>query len=165
MKRPHPSKPSSREEDFRDYEERDLRDGWPYADGGERGQRGLENRDYGDPSANFDDDGDSGFEVDAADKDGAEPNLRDEVRPQSVRRIDSDDLEAIVTEKLEAFDDVDITSIDVHADGQTVTIEGTVETLATSRRIAAMILALPGVRHVHNNLQTIGVDSGLPSDG
>jgi hypothetical protein len=38
-------KETTREEDYRDYEERDLRDGWPYADAD--GGRRKSNEAYG----------------------------------------------------------------------------------------------------------------------
>ena len=47
-------KPVSREEEYRDYEERDLKDGWPYADGDGATAAPSENRAYGETSADFD---------------------------------------------------------------------------------------------------------------
>ncbi len=58
-------KPVSREEDYRDYEERNRDEGWPYSD--EPGATSADpgNRPYGETPANFDRDPNPGFRVDA----------------------------------------------------------------------------------------------------
>lgn len=64
MKVPRKEKALSRDEDYRDYEERDLREGWPYSDGSGSTSRSPENRSYGATGANFDEDRGKGFIVD-----------------------------------------------------------------------------------------------------
>lgn len=46
----------SREEDYRDYQDRDAREGWPYSDESALGSTEPENREYGTTPANFDED-------------------------------------------------------------------------------------------------------------
>lgn len=150
----------SSEEDYRDFEERDLSEGWPYPDKENSGTE-SQNREYGDKSGSGED-GNSGFRVDGVDADGNETRLRDSLQPGSINRDESDELEARVTEILESIPEVDIDSIDVHVDGHTVTLEGTVETIEIARKVELSALAIDGVRQVHNKIGTTGVDSHIP---
>jgi len=154
----------SREEDYRDYEERNLDDGWPYADGPGAAAAKPANGAYGETAANFDRDRNGGFRIDGTDGDGNENRLKDTLKADSIDRDDSDDLEARVFENLENIPDLDPNSIDVHADGHTVTIEGSVETIGMARKVELSALSVDGVRHIRNRLETTGVDSHLPSD-
>ncbi len=156
--------PLSREEDYRDFEERDVEDGWPYADGAGARSSAPDNRAYGSTGANFDRERNGGFRVDGVDADGSENRLRDSLRPDSIDREDSDELEAKVTENLDNIPDVDVESIDVHADGHTVTIEGSVETIGMARKVELAALSVDGVHQVRNRLETIGVDSHIPNE-
>lgn len=157
-------KPLSREEDYRDFEERDLEDGWPYADGAGSAASAPDNRAYGETAANFDIERNGGFRVDGVDADGNENRLKDSLRPDTINRDESDELEAMVTENLENIPDVDVYSIDVHADGHTVTLDGTVETIGMARKVELAALAVDGVRRVRNRIETIGVDSHIPNE-
>jgi len=152
----------SSEEDYRDFEERDLSEGWPYPDKENSGTE-SQNREYGDRSGP-DGDGNSGFRVNGVDADGNEFGVRDSLQAGSIDRDESDELEARVTEILENIPDVDIHSIDVHVDGHTVTLEGTVETLEIARKVELAALAIDGVRQVHNKMGTTGVDSHIPDE-
>src|SRR5262245_22854992 len=96
----------SGEEDYRDFEERDLTEGWPYPDKENSGSE-SQNREYGDRSVPVGD-GNSGFRVDGVGADGNEFGLRDSLQPSSIDRDESDELEARVTEILENIPDVDI---------------------------------------------------------
>ncbi|MFC0809230.1 BON domain-containing protein [Ensifer sp. P24N7] len=165
MKVPRKDKALSRDEDYRDYEERDLREGWPYADGSGSTSSSPENRSYGATGANFDEDRGKGFIVDEAGADGLEENSPDNGRPLPPDRIDSDELEAVITDLLSQIGEAEPNSIDVRADKGIVTLEGAVETLAMARRLVAAVEAVPGVLEVRNNLQTLGVDSRMPDDG
>jgi osmotically-inducible protein OsmY len=73
-------------------------------------------------------------------------------------------LEAAITERLDQSDQIDVGSIDVHVEHGVVTLEGRVETDTISRDIEALVLSMPGVTDVRNNLRTIGVDSHIPPD-
>jgi hypothetical protein len=157
-------KPPSREEDYRDFEERNLDDGWPYADGSGPKSAQPDNRAYGETAANFDRDRNAGFRVDGTDEDGNENRLRDSLRPDTIDRDESDDLEARVTENIENIPDIDINSIDVHANGHTVTLEGSVETIGMARKVELGALAVDGVHYVRNKLQMTGVDAHIPDE-
>ncbi len=154
----------SREEDYRDFEERDVDDGWPYADGSGAIAESTDNRPYGETSANFDRDRNSGFRIDGTDAEGNENRLKDSLKPDTIDRDESDDLEARVTDNLENIPDVDVDSIEVHADGHTVTLEGSVETIGIARKVELGALSVDGVHHVRNHLQTTGVDAHIRSD-
>jgi len=157
---PGKDKELSREEDYRDFEERNIDDGWPYADKGEKGADSA-NGAYGEASGR---DANSGFRVDGVDEDGNENPLKDSLRPGMIDRDDSDELEAKVAENLENIPDVDVGGIEVHADGHVVTLEGEVETIGMARKVELAALAVDGVHHVRNKIETTGVDSHIPTD-
>jgi hypothetical protein len=148
----------SRKEDYRDFEERNTDDGWPYADAA-TAPTAVGNAGYGETPANFDSDDNSGFRLDGIDRDGNENGLRDSRLPDTIDRGESDDLEARVTENIENVREVDMDSIDVHADGHTVTVEGSVETIGIARKVELAVASVDGVRHVRNRLHTTGVDA------
>lgn len=154
----------SREEDYRDYEERNLDDGWPYADGQGASAAKPANGAYGDTEANFDRDRNGGFRIDGTDENGNENRLKDSLRADTIDRDDSDDLEARVFENLENITGLDPDSLDIHADGHTVTLEGSVETIGMARKVELSALSVDGVRHIRNRLETTGVDSHIPND-
>jgi hypothetical protein len=56
----------SREDDYRDYDQRNIGDGWPYADGPGATASPVGNRGYGETGANFDRDRNEGFRIDAS---------------------------------------------------------------------------------------------------
>lgn len=154
----------SREEDFRDYDDRNIDEGWPYDDTAGAGSRAVDNNAYGQPTANFDRERNPGYRIDGTDADGQEERLKDDVRPATIGREDADDLEERITDKLLDLDIVEIDSIDVHVDGDRVTIEGVVDDSPTSRRIASEVQKIGGVRLVVNNLRLAGVDSRIPDE-
>ena len=152
-------KPLSRSEDYRDFEERNIDDGWPYADTPGSSSAAPENGAYGETPANFDSGDNPGFRVDGIDRDGNQNRLKDSLRADTIDRDDSDDLEARVTENIENVPEVDIGSIEVHADGHVVTVEGSVETIGIARKVELAASSVDGVRHVRTRLQTTGVDA------
>ncbi|MBB3657122.1 osmotically-inducible protein OsmY [Rhizobium sp. BK650] len=154
----------SREEDYRDFEERNLDDGWPYADGSGAKAADSENRAYGETSANFDRDRNSGFRIDGTDEDGNENRLKDSLQPDTIDRDESDELEARVHDNLENIPDVDINSVEVHANGHIVTLEGSVETIGIARKVELSALSVDGVHHVRNRLEVTGVDAHIPNE-
>ncbi|MDK1384653.1 BON domain-containing protein [Sinorhizobium sp. 8-89] len=147
-----------REEDYRDFEERNIRDGWPYSDQPDAAPNKPKNRAYGEPEANFDREQKSGFSIEGKEEVGTDSQLTSKQEP--IRQ--SDDLEVRVTEYLESMEDLDINSIDVHARGGTIILEGAVETAAIARKIELAVLSFHGVRHVRNNLRVAGVDARVP---
>jgi len=154
----------SREEDFRDYEERDLDEGWPYDDDSGTDGRPVGNAAYGQPAANFDTEQNRGYHIDEADFDGLEERVVDSTRPGTGGLEESDDLEERITNAIEDLDVIDMDAIDVHVDEDKVTIEGVVDDAVASRKIVRHVQGVPGVRLVINNLRLAGVDSRIPDD-
>ena len=152
----------SREEDFRDYDDRNIDEGWPYDDAA--GARPVDNAAYGDPKANFDTDRNRGYQVDSVERDGSEERLADSIRPGTKGIEEADDLEERITDAIEELDMIDMASIDVHVEDGTVTLEGAVDDAPTSRKIARRIQRVAGVRELVNNLRLEGVDSHIPDD-
>jgi osmotically-inducible protein OsmY len=154
----------SREEDFRDYDERNIGEGWPYDDASAAGAKAVDNAAYGETPANFDGERNRGFSVDEADADGQEARLVDSIKPGTKGLEGSDDIEERITDALEELDVVEMELIDVHVDNGRVTVEGVVDDAATARKIVRTIQGVAGVRGVTNNLQLEGVDSHIPDD-
>jgi len=154
----------SREEDYRDYEERNLDDGWPYADDPGASAAKPANGAYGETGANFDRDRNGGFRIDGTDEEGNENRLKDSLKADTIDRDESDDLEARVFENLENIEGLDPESIDIHADGHTVTLEGSVETIGMARKVELGALSVDGVHHIRNRMETTGVDSHIPNE-
>ena len=154
----------SREEDYRDYDTRNIDEGWPYADQAGAGAPPVDNAAYGDPKANFDRERNKGYAVDNADETGLEEPVNDPRRPATVGVEDTDDLEERVSDAIEALDIVAMETIDVRADGTTVTLEGEVDDDQTARKIVAHVKRVPGVGRVVNDLTLLGIDSLIPDD-
>jgi hypothetical protein len=155
----------SREEDFRDYDDRNIDEGWPYDDAAGAGTRPVGNAPYGQPAANFDRERNQGYHVDEADFDGLEERVVDSTRPGTEGLEISDDLEERITDAIESLDIIDMASIDVHVDQGVVTLEGVVDEDDAARRIVRHIQTIAGVRRIVNNLRLAGVDSRIPDDG
>ncbi|MGK6316814.1 BON domain-containing protein [Neorhizobium sp. DT-125] len=154
----------SREEDFRDYDDRNIDEGWPYDDASGAGARPVDNAAYGEPAANFDSERNRGYHVDEADFDGLEERVVDSAFPGTDGLEDSDDLEERVTDAIENLDVVPMDAIDVHVDDGKVTIEGVVDDASASRKIVRQVQDIPGVRLVINHLRLSGVDSRIPDE-
>jgi hypothetical protein len=152
----------SREEDFRDYEERDIDEGWPYDDAAGAGSRTVDNMAYGQPQANFDEGRNGGYQVDGADFDGQEERLVDNIRPVTKGVENADDLEERITDALDALGIADMDGLDLHVIDGEVTISGVVDDQSTSRRIETAVERVAGVRLVVNHLRLAGVDSRIP---
>jgi BON domain len=153
-----------REEDYRDYDTRNIDDGWPYADQAGAGAGAVDNAAYGDPSANFDRERNKGYQVDSADASGLEEPVTDRTTPATQGLEESDDLEERVSDAIEELDIVAMETIDVRADGTTVTIEGEVDDEQTARKIVARVKRVSGVGKVVNELTLLGIDSLIPDD-
>jgi BON domain len=153
-----------READYRDYDTRNIDDGWPYADQAGAGADAVDNAAYGEPSANFDRERNKGYEVDSADANGLEEAVSDRTTPATQGLEESDDLEERVSEAIEELDIVAMETIDVRADGTTVTIEGEVDDDQTARKIVARVKRVSGVGKVVNALTLLGIDSLIPDD-
>lgn len=154
----------SREEDFRDYDDRNIDDGWPYADKPGAASGPLDNAAYGKSAPNTEKDRNPGFLVDEAGFDGLEEPQRDSLRPGTAGLEDWDDLEERITDAIDVLGIVDMDLIDIHVDRNTVTIEGQVDDAATSHRIIRATQNVAGVGRIFNHLRLAGVDSRIPDD-
>lgn len=153
-----------REEDYRDYDTRNIDEGWPYADQAGAGSDPVENSAYGDTDANFDRERNKGYKVDNADKNGREEPVRDGSTIADPDVIESDDLEERVSDAIEELDIVAMETLDIRADGTTVTIEGEVDDDQTARKIVARVRRVNGVSKVVNELTLLGIDSLIPDE-
>ncbi|MCC8933464.1 BON domain-containing protein [Rhizobium sp. 'Codium 1'] len=155
----------SREDDYRDYDQRNIGDGWPYADGAGATASPVGNRGYGETAANFDRDRNEGYHVDAVDAAGLEPSPATPVLPTTEGRENDDQLESDISLALESFDDSVLTGLDIHVDGHLVTLRGAVDTAEERRAVELKVLGVTGVSEVKNFITTLGVDSHIPHDG
>lgn len=155
----------SREEDYRDFEQRDIQEGWPYADAPGAGARPVANGAYGEAgAADFDRERNEGYRISRAGRDGLQQNTADPVLPETDRRDIADALEASVHDILEELDGIDLAAVDVHVDKRVVTLRGAVDTAEERRRIERAVLATPGVANVRNYIRTRGVDTHIAPD-
>ncbi len=154
----------SREEDYRDFEQRDIENGWPYDDGAGAASRPVGNDAYGETGANFDRERNGGYRVTKVDTDGGQAPLVSPVLPETDHRENSDQLEADVAAALEDLPDLLLNALDIHADGHVVTLRGRVDTAEERRMIELRVVAVSGVSTVRNMITTMGVDTHIPSD-
>ena len=155
---------TSREEDFRDFDDRNIDDGWPYADKPGQAAGPVDNAAYGNASPNTETSRNPGFLIDEAGFDGLEEPQRDSLRPGTMGLENWDDLEERVTDAIEGLSIVDMDLIDIHVDRNSVTIEGQVDDASTSHRIIRAIQTVEGVGKIINRLRLAGVDSRIPDD-
>jgi hypothetical protein len=153
----------SREDDFRDFEQRDIRDGWPYADR-DGDPAAARNAPYGKPEANLDQLENEGVEITtdpvAKDVDGAPLPFSDEEDT-----IADDDLEERITQALEEDARVDLDSLEISVRDGVAHLEGSVDSEADRRHLIGLVRRQKGVRGVHAEaLLAQGVDSHLPTD-
>jgi hypothetical protein len=161
MKEP---KITTREDEFRDYEERDIRDGWPYSDRDGDGHP-RRNAAYGAPEANLDQLEDKGIEVT---DDVVLQNAEGVPLPFSDLTEDvvaDDDLEDRITRALEDDERIDLTSLQITVRDGVALLEGTVDSADDRKHLIALMRAMRGVRDVNTNgLIARGVDSNIPGD-
>jgi hypothetical protein len=155
---------TSREEDFRDFDDRNIDDGWPYADQPGAGSGPVDNAAYGNSDPKTETDRNPGFTLDEAGFDGSEPPQRDSLRPGTLGLENDDDLEERITDTIETLGVIDMDLIDIHVERGTATIEGEVDDAATARQILRAAQQTTGVRRVINRLRLAGVDSLIPDE-
>ncbi|MBF2716231.1 BON domain-containing protein [Agrobacterium vitis] len=155
---------ASTEDELRDLEERDINDGWPYSDTPAAASDAPENRAYGETAGNFDRDNNGGYRIDTVEADGEEKPLKDSLSPATIGREDSDDIESRISERFEAVDDMVLDNIEISVDGHTATLSGMVDTNEEMRMAARLALSVPGVRHVINEIEAMGVDAHQPDE-
>lgn len=146
-----------REEDFRDYEQRDLAEGWPYADGERPKKR---NPDYGDGSdeldpANVEIATDTFIESDGG------PGL---FPHEEAGNITDDGIEEEIASKLSDIGRWNDYQITVTVHNGVADLDGEVETEHERQLINQVALRTAGVKFTRNNLILIGADSHIPSD-
>lgn len=158
---PHRSRDTSREDDYRDYEARDLDEGWPYPDLDTAPQK--RNEAYGRAPAGLEGETNPGAEVAGA------PAIHSEGGPPLSRgiareAIEDDGLEEAIYDRFTQRGDLDEDRITVTVRDGVAELAGRVETrevAALAERIAA---ATPGVTGVRNRLVSDAVDSHIPGD-
>ncbi|BCH54205.1 BON domain-containing protein [Agrobacterium vitis] len=155
---------ASTEDELRDLEERDINDGWPYSDTPGAASDAPENRAYGETAGNFDRDTNGGYRIDTVEADGEEKALKDGLSPATIGREDSDDIESRIAERFETVDDMVLDNIEISVDGHTATLSGMVDTNEEMRMAARLALSVPGVRHVINEIEAMGVDAHQPDE-
>ncbi len=155
-------RPTSREEDYRDYEERDLKEGWPYADGVSGSDTTVKNQSYGDTAENFDESGNPGFETstDAAIDTADGSDLLGE---HTEGDIDDDGIAEAVSEKLENSE-VETAGLDIKVSDGVVQLTGFVETAAHRQVVEQLIYSVPGVVGIRDDLTLAAADGNIPAD-
>lgn len=154
----------SREEDFRDYEERDTRDGWPYPDDDDA-RRAAQNLPYASPGADLDQLDNGGVAITrdpaARDVDGAPLSFADETGDI----IADGDLEARIMEALEDDHRVDLATLELTIRDGVAVLDGAVDSEEDRRYLISFLRRVKGVRDVEaDRLLARGVDSHLPRD-
>lgn len=153
---------NDREEAYRDFDERDLDQGWPYADAdGTSGRK--RNAAYGQGDADFDAEANAGVEI------AGETAIRSEGGPALARSIahdaiDDDALEEAVYEVLSADDRIDESQITVTIHSGVADIEGSVETREQYALAEQLIESVAGIRAARNRLVLSGLDGHIPID-
>lgn len=157
-------KRTSREDDFRDYEERDIRDGWPYPDN-DGDLKGKGNAPYAAPQPAGDRPGQEGVEIstdpDVEQVEGAPVAFSEDVDGT----VTADDLEERIYEALENLADIDLTSLEITIRDAVAHIDGAVDSDEDRRRLLALVGSMQGVRDVNaERLIARGADSHIPRD-
>ena len=152
---------TAREEDYRDYDNRNLSEGWPYAD--EDRLPAPRNAPYGTTRSNLDESDDIGAEI--ADRPDIESHGGPALSPTAEEDpIDDDVLEERVTDLLTSAAGIDPALITVTVRKGVATLEGEAETAPQRLHAERLALSVKGVRSCVNQLLLSGVDSHIPSD-
>jgi hypothetical protein len=141
----------SREEDFRDFEQRDIRDGWPYADKDSDPAAGK-NAPYGARKADFGQQDNKGIEL------SGDPVVTD---VNGAPLPFSDGTEDVIADD----DQIDLASLEINVRDGAVQIDGGIDSEDDRRHLIGLIRAVRGVRDVDaRSLLTRGVDSHISGD-
>ena len=156
------TRPTSREEDYRDYEERDLDEGWPYADAVPGSQTKVGNRSYGEAGENFDEAGNPGFQTsgDTVIKSANGPDL---LGDDADADTNDDGIEQMLDDVF-AEAGIDTSSFELKVRRGIATVTGEVDTAADRDRIEATLNSAPGIVAVRNRLTLSGADANMPED-
>lgn len=156
------TKTTGREEDYRDYEERDLEEGWPYADTTPGSETRIGNSSYGEANKNFDDAGNPGFQR-SNDTTIESANGPDLFGDDTEADVNDDALEEAIANAL-SDSDIDTSSMDLKVRRGKALLTGAVETAHDRDRIERFIYDVPGISAVRNELTLRGADGNIPSD-
>jgi hypothetical protein len=152
---------TDREEDYRDYEARDLDEGWPYAD--EDATGGKTGTPYGKSTSNFDESERVGAEI--SDETVIHSQGGPDASPSGEDSVIEDDvLEDTVNSIFENHERIDTSLITVTVHDGVVTMEGSAETEGLRMLAERTALSVKGVRGCRNRLTLIGADSHIPAD-
>jgi len=146
-----------REEDFRDYQQRDLGEGWPYADSVPVKKR---NAAYGDTSDELDPTNTEITNDTFIESDGGPTLFPDE----EIGNITDDGIEEEVANRISDSGKWNDNQLTVTVHNGVVDIDGEVDTEHERQLINQIALRTPGVKFTRNNLILIGADSHIPSD-
>lgn len=155
-------KTTTREEDYRDYEHRDIDQGWPYADEISGSPTDPANRAYFEGAENFDEQGNPGFQT-ADDTRIDSANGPDLIADDVEGDLDDDAIEAQLVERLEERG-IDLSALEIRVSDGEATLSGAVETREDRRMIERLTLEQPGIGTVRNELTTLAVDAAIPGD-
>ncbi|HZG29902.1 MAG TPA: BON domain-containing protein [Ensifer sp.] len=152
---------TDREEDYRDYDKRNIGEGWPYAD--EDGVPARQNAPYGTSTSNLDEAERVGVEV------GERPEIASRGGPSlspvfEEYAINDDVLEERIMDVLGDNDNFDPALMTVTVHHGVATLSGKVETAHARALAETLTLAVKGIRSCVNKLVMIGVDSHIPPD-
>lgn len=153
----------SREEDYRDFEQRDLEDGWPYADESGASRKPVGNAAYGEAGGDFDRERDQGVRITRSGEEAGDPPAYPETGDER-RTEDEDQLESDIAALIEDIPGVNSDAIDIRVEGRVVTLGGSVDTADERRLLEMKVLGVRGVERVRNRIETIGSDSHIPRD-
>jgi len=156
------TKSTGREEDYRDYEERDLAEGWPYADSVPGSQVKPGNGAYGLGQENFDETDNPGFERAGETAIESAEGL-DLFGEETEADTEDDALEETISNTL-SDNGIDMSAMDLKVRRGIALLTGAVETAQDRRRIAVAISDMPGITEVRNRLTTRAADGNIPSD-
>jgi osmotically-inducible protein OsmY len=71
-------------------------------------------------------------------------------------KMEGSELDNKVAERLAALPDVDASAVEAHAEGTTVVLEGTVDTIMSARKVVFAAETIDGVHDVENHLTLTG---------
>lgn len=153
--------PTAREDDYRDYEDRDIDEGWPYSD--KDSVPRDPNSPYGSSVSNFDKSDGPGIEV------SRKPVIRSSGGPwkdhkTSLGAIADDDLEEQIYAVLESDRNLNTNGISVTVHKGVAELSGRVERESDRIHVGRSVLAIPGVHDIIDDLITIAADSHIPED-
>ncbi len=155
-------KTTRREEDYRDYEERDIGEGWPYADGVSGSETKIENAGYGETAESFDETGNPGFQPSdesAHFGKGGPSILTDDPGSDS----NDDAIEDTIANALEDHE-IETSGVEIKVRRGVAELSGFVETMEDRRAVEELVYRTAGISAVRNGLTTQAVDAGIPTD-